>query len=233
MMNRISSLILMTSVLATIPACSDTMAPNGRPSEPSEPRISASNTASVPEEFERSATILRYWADAGFDVGRAYAQAFMRFFANRAEARVELSLRDGTSIVATRSGRTSDGWLLPAVRNMWAQATAGAGSSCGHVVDASASFHAWHEAQTPFGRLKWSEQYRSASDSALQPSCSSSCADQVVVIPGESCDEYRSGSGGATAGGGGPTDDLDCHEEFVVITVEGRVIYAGFATVCE
>jgi hypothetical protein len=233
MLNRIASLSLMILVIATSPACHDALAPDDGPLQASQPPVSASNTASVPKEFETSATILRHWTEAGFDFDRAYAQGFMRFFANRAETRVELSLRNGNSNVATRTGRTSNGWLLPAYREQWAQTTAGVGASCGHVVDASAFFRAWHEAQTPFGRIKWSERHKSASDSALQPPCSSSCANQLVVTADDSCDELVGGGGGETTGDGGPTGDLDCHDEFVVIMVEGRVIYRGVATVCE
>jgi hypothetical protein len=247
MLNRIAPLILTILVIVPSPACHDALAPERgsplsahlpQPAEPSNgPPVSASNTASVSDEFETAATILRHWTDTGFDFSWAYAQAFMRFFANRAETRVEMSLRNGNSIVATRTGRTSDGWLLPAYREQWAQTTAGVGASCGHVVDATSFFRAWHEAQTPFGRIKWSEKQKSSSDSELQPPCSSSCADQLIVTSDDNCDE-ASGGGGGDAGDessedGGPTGGLDCHDEFVVIMVDGQVIYRGVARVCE
>lgn len=231
MSNRARRLLPLFGAL--ILGCDDPVAPVAEPGHPPEvdPPISTTLTADVPKEFEQPPSILSYSVDAGFSGDRAWAQAYMRYFANYARQTADLWVRKGASMVASRSGMSHVSYFLPATRSLWTHATAGLRESCGHTADAKGGHEAWHQAPLPGGQLfRWSAEKRSSGDSAFQPSCSTSCASQLIAYD-DCAGESTSGSGGKTTGS--TTEDLDCHTEEIAIYIGDDLLYEGPALICE
>lgn len=210
-----------TAPLETEEANSDDLSP---PTEVS--------TAEVPEQFSHPPSILNWSTDVGFSGSRAWAQAYMKFFANHAEQELTLDVRKDGSLVGRRRAHKKDSWYLPRFASQWLSTSIQVGSSCGHRAGAGARHIAWHKFVIDTKLTQWGHTIRSSGGDASQPACTSSCATQLVVEPGE-CDEGPTESSGGDTNHDGQTDDLTCTTEEIVLEVDGEVVYEGPAEVCE
>lgn len=236
MSNRARTLLPLLGALVL--GCEDPVAPVAEPDPVPEtvPPPSAALTADVPEEFEQPPSIVSWSVDAGFTGDYAWAQAYMRYFANYAQQSAELWVRKGTSTIARRTGASHVSYFLPKVRTLWTDATAGLRESCGHTADAKGRHEAWHQAPLPGGKLfRWAAETRTSSDAAFQPSCATSCANMAILYGGDCDDGSGSSSGGSgtkTTGSTG-SDGLECQQVMVVIYIDDKVFYEGPAFLCE
>jgi hypothetical protein len=207
--------------LALLAACSDVVAPHGgvapaaayQKDLPPDGDTPEPDTTEWPEEFDQSPSIIEARVEAGFDGPIAYAQAYMRYFANRARQTVNLELQKGSRTVRPPAAVGYEEHLFPWVRELWTPVSIRLDSSCGYLANGWARHEAWHEVRAPGGTLaKWHGEGRSSAGSAQQPGCSGS------------------GGGGGEPGGGesGTTCYYVDWYGFILWLDTGEVTYVGY-----
>ena len=206
---------------------------------PAEPVAAAATSVEVPPEFERAPSIIRVGADAGFTGREAYGIGWVNYFGNRARIDLQLHVKEDFRDVAKREVHREGGYFLPDYYSLSTRVSTQIRSYCGHVAEAIAKGAAWHRFLLKFSFLEWGREERATQKSAKQPTCDEDHCDMPLLLdPAEeqACEERRSGSGGDPddLGDAPPsTDGLDCETAFVLIWVDGDLIYAGEATICE
>jgi hypothetical protein len=248
-MGRQVRLTLLVAGAFGLNGCADALVPLDVPTQPS---AAYESFEDLPPEYHTSPSINRSWADAGFEGSYAYGQAFMNYWANRAQQSVSISLRYGHSPVSSTTAAERQSFWLPGTRSFWTDASLWAGGSCGYTVDTTSTHLAYHEALFTTGWFAWGHDQRSNSRSASQGSCGECSGNDstYLVDPGwdtgydpydpwgtggGGCGSGGSGEGGGDGGGGGG----DCTTEYVIIEVYDEstgtwsVWWEGYATVCD
>ena len=191
---RIATVVLPIAVTM---ACSDTTNPAAaaHDSAIAPPQTSAQYTEYGPQSAPAGvgaewtlATSITVEAAAGFrdegvspDEGVAgnarsfaWGQAIVRYFANEADARVDLTARKNGSVVASAQAEKNDRFFFPANRSMSAITQAYVPAGCGHTAQARAFGQAWNRVIIP--PLSWFEWGRKGGDnteSGYQSPCES------------------------------------------------------------
>ena len=140
--------------------------------EPIEP--TAAELAELPSAFRASPTLLDYWTDVGFIPAerRAYAQAYMKYFATNATQEVTLDLQFERSLIATRNAHGENTDLLPFTRSLWTTALLGVSGSCGHLADGASVHTAWHQLIAGGWKFfSWGNTGRTSGDMKEQDPC--------------------------------------------------------------
>ena len=196
------------------------------------------SAAEVPKEFSTPPSIQNWWTDVGFSGTVAWAQGYMRFFANHAEQLLSLTVRKDGSTVGQRTALERDSYFLPRYTSQWVTTSIDTYGSCGRTAGASTRHTAWHQLAIQSKLTQWGHTSRNSGGDASQPSCSPSCAYELFVDPEDCEDDGLSSGGGGSGDGssgesaGGSTSD-DCRTEHIVLEVDGEVVYSGPAKICE
>ncbi len=163
--------------------CTDATRPTAPPASTEVPSLSVQGEgpepaeeefAEMPSAFRMAPTLLNYWTDVGFmsDVGRAYAQGFMKYFGTNATQNVKASLRFENQPIGSSDayGEASD--FLPSLRTLWTTAQIGVSGSCGHLADGATIHKAWHQFVAGGWKFfSWGNTAGTSGDSAEQPGC--------------------------------------------------------------
>jgi hypothetical protein len=197
------------------------------------PQLTVNTIADLPPEFQLAPSIQRAWVDAGFSDGAAYGQAFMLYWANRADETVSITVRYGTSTVNSGASTEARSYFIPAWRDLWAAVSRSAGN-CGYTVDATSQHRVAHEALLTNGWLRWGDQQTSRSDAAAQAPCEPGCEPTTIMDP--NYDPFDPNGGCGTPGGG----DIggECSNEYVVIEIWNETTgvwetwWEGYVPVC-
>ncbi len=230
---------IVTLTAAVALGCEAEPAPTGPASVPA---VDASPTlqVDVPSEFSRSPSA-SVRAEAGFEGDRAFGITGMHYWANRAKLAARLHVRDGARSYPARERTAEQTFFLPGWRHIPSSLDLAVDRSCGHVAEVQATGTAWHQFLLKASLLEWGHATGYAHDADRQPSCRSECDSRFFLDPE---DEDRSCVGGSPDGDSDPDDDgddggdgeetttLDCVSEWVVVTVDDRTVYEGWADVC-
>ncbi len=191
---RRSATLVLAVAIAT--GCTDTTKPAAAVNEPAlAPQQTSSKYAEGPQSAPAGAgpewtdaTSISVEAAVGFRNDpvnpdenvpgnmRSYAwgQALVRYFANEADAKVDLTVRKSGTLVASAQGETQDRNWLPAYRSFSAITQTAVPAACGHNAQAVAYGSAWNKALIPpVGWFEWGKKADGATAGEYQPQCAS------------------------------------------------------------
>lgn len=232
MSNRAHRLLPLLGAL--ILGCEDPVAPVPEPDPPAaEPPTSTAIAAEASEEFEEPPVIHAWDVDVGFSADYAWAQAYMKFFANYANQTVDLWVRKGVSTVAHRTGESHASYIAPWRRTLWTHASARIMESCGHAADGRGRHEAANQIPVDGGVGRFWRTVKTSTAGTHQPSCATSCANMAISYDCDGDSGSSSGGSGTKTTGTTGSDGLECQEVTIVIYIDGKVFYKGPALLCE
>lgn len=175
MRNLLRRLTILVVAISSV-GCTDTV---GSPGPSVRPTLSSSPPEGAPPEFSTIPIIFDTWLDVGFLTSnpRAYAGGSMNFWGSHGKVDVTLTVREGSSVVETRTTNAEDFRYYPWRRTLFNHGnTLSLGATCGHTASGYASFSAWHE----YLGDTWGRTTVPVTKSKRQGECTS-CTGSLVV----------------------------------------------------
>ena len=135
---------------------------------------SSEELAQMPAEFETAPGVYSHWTDVGFITAeqKAYARAYMTYFASDGRQKVTLSVGLNDRLVGSSTAEEAQSDWLPDVRMMFTSTTRSVSAACGHTADGQSQHIAFHKFLVDGWKfLSWGHHEVPSSDSDAQEPC--------------------------------------------------------------